>query len=170
MNEITLKTGKVLILNGTSSSGKSTLAKLIQSLSDKAYLRLSLDAFWDMTPAHIPAGSKNFPNMKLAIAKSVKGLCDTGHYVIVDTIFCGDKTQRELLEEMAPKELCFIKVTCSLEELKRREIARGDRKVGLATSQISSVHAGVNYDFEIDTSLENVQERVEELLGSLQYS
>ena len=169
MSEIALKTGKVLVLNGTSSSGKSTLAKLIQSLSEKAYLRISLDAFWDMTPAHIPAGSKNFPNMKLAIAKSVKGLCETGHYVIVDTIFCGDKTQRELLAEMASKELCFIKVTCPLDELNRREAVRGDRKIGLAASQISSVHAGVSYDFEIDTSLENVQEQVEELLGSLQY-
>ena len=169
MSETILKTGKVLILNGTSSSGKSSLAKLIQSLADKPYLLLSLDAFWDMTPAHIPAGSKHFPNMKLAIAKAVKGLCDTGHYVIVDTIFCGNKSQRELLGEMASKELCFIKVSCPLAELNRREAARGDRKVGLAESQISSVHAGVSYDFEIDTSLENIQERVEELLGTLQY-
>ena len=88
--------GNVIILNGTSSSGKTTLARELQSQCSEVYLLCSLDAFWDMTPYCIPAGSKNFPNMKLALAKSVRALAETGHNVIVDIVFCGQKTYFEL--------------------------------------------------------------------------
>jgi len=88
--------GNVIVLNGTSSSGKTTLAREFQSQCSEVYLLCSLDAFWDMTPYGIPAGSKNVPNMKLALAKSVKALSETGHNVIVDIVFCGKKTYFEL--------------------------------------------------------------------------
>ena len=34
----------------------------------------------------------------------------------------------------------------------RREIGRGDRAAGMAASQAETVHQGVVYDIEIDTS------------------
>ena len=54
-------------------------------------LRCALDMFLDMTPRDIAAGSVNFPNIKLAMAKSVKALAETGHNVVVDIIFNGEK-------------------------------------------------------------------------------
>jgi chloramphenicol 3-O phosphotransferase len=33
-----------------------------------------------------------------------------------------------------------------------REIARGDRVIGMAASQAAAVHEGVVYDIEVDTS------------------
>jgi chloramphenicol 3-O phosphotransferase len=145
------KVGKVIVLNGTSSSGKTTIAKAIQSKSSDIYLLCSLDAFWDMTPYGVPAGSVNFPNMKLALAKSVRALAETGHNVIVDVIFCGPKTFSEFKRELNALELVLVKVECPIEELRIREISRGDRKVGLAESQIESVHDNVVYDVSINT-------------------
>lgn len=157
--------GKVIVLNGTSSSGKSTLAKKIQSISTDVYLHLTLDMFWDMTPVQIPASSKHFPNMKKAMAKAAKGLSDTGHNVIIDIIFCGKKTQQEFVDELGSVNLFFIKVECPISELKRRESERGDRALGLAESQLANTHMGVRYDLELNTSTEDKKQQVEKILN-----
>ncbi|TQV81501.1 chloramphenicol phosphotransferase CPT family protein [Aliikangiella coralliicola] len=161
------KTGKIIVLNGTSSSGKTTVAREIQSNSSEIYLLCSLDAFWDMTPHGIPAGSVNFPNMKLALARSVKALAETGHNVIVDIIFCGLKTYNEFKQELKGFNVSLIKIYCPLEELIKRELARGDRKPGLAESQLDSVHSGVIYDLSINTSAGNSSECAQNIINSL---
>ena len=145
------KIGNVIILNGTSSSGKTTIAKQIQSISSSSYLLCSLDAFWNMTPSTIPAGSKNYPKMKLALAKSVRALAETGHNVLVDIVFSGQKTYIEMSRELSGLNFKIIKIECPIEELNKRELARGDRKIGLAESQFNSVHEGVTYDLIINT-------------------
>ncbi|MEP4058434.1 MAG: hypothetical protein ABJL70_02210, partial [Parasphingorhabdus sp.] len=86
------KTGNVIVLNGTSSSGKSTLSRELQRKLNDTYLHCQLDAFWNMTPQDIPANSLNFPAMKLAMAKSVRALADTGHNVVVDIVHSGLKS------------------------------------------------------------------------------
>src|SRR4051812_48477529 len=38
--------GRVVLLHGTSSSGKTTVARAVQALSDEPWVRLGIDAFW----------------------------------------------------------------------------------------------------------------------------
>lgn len=159
--------GNVIVLNGTSSSGKTTLARTLQSISSNVYLLCSLDAFWDMTPYKIPASSKNFPNMKLALSKSVRALVETGHNVIVDIIFCGQKTYQEITKELEGINLTIVKVNCSLEELAKRELKRGDRCVGLAESQYFTVHDGVKYDLTVNTLNTTPEQCAQEILDSI---
>lgn len=158
--------GNIIVLNGASSSGKTTLAKELQSKCVEVYLLCSLDTFWDMTPFGIPAGSKNFPNMKLAIAKSVKALAETGHNVILDIVFCGQKTHIELTKELEGFNLKIVKVECPLEELKNRELARGDRTIGLAESQFESAHEGVLYDLNINTFTNTSEQCAQKIINS----
>ncbi|NMP31523.1 hypothetical protein HII17_08115 [Thalassotalea sp. M1531] len=155
--------GRIVVLNGTSSSGKTTLAKEIQAKCSEVYLHCALDAFWDMTPIGVPAGSKNFPNMKLAIAKSIKALAETGHNVILDIVFCGQKTYFEITEELKGFDVKIVKVECPLSELENRELVRGNRAIGLAKSQFDSIHVGVKYDLTVNTfeqSLENCAQKI----------
>ena len=159
--------GNVIVLNGTSSSGKTTLTRELQSQYSEVYLLCSLDAFWDMTPYGIAAGSKNFPNMKHALAKSVRALAETGHNVIVDMVFCGQKTYRELTKEPAGLNLTIIKVECPLDELENREVARGDRDIGLAKSQYASVHEEVVYDLVLNTLANSPQQCALNVIESL---
>jgi chloramphenicol 3-O-phosphotransferase len=39
--------GRVVLLHGTSSSGKTTVARAFQRLSDEPWVRLGIDAFWN---------------------------------------------------------------------------------------------------------------------------
>ena len=159
--------GNVIVLNGTSSSGKTTLARELQSQCSEVYLLCSFDAFWDMTPYGIPAGSKNFPNMKRALAKSVRALAETGHNVIVDIVFCGQKTYIELTEELEGLNFKIVKVDCPLDELEKREIARGDREIGLAKLQYENVHDGVLYDLNLNTFVNSPEKCAQEVFDSL---
>ena len=159
--------GNVIVLNGTSSSGKTTLARELQSQYSEVYLLCSLDAFWDMTPYSIAAGSNNFPNMKLALAKSVRALAETGHNVIVDIVFCGQKTYIELTKELDGLNFKIVKVACPLGELEKREIARGDRKVGLAKFQYEIVHDGVIYDLNLNTLVNSPEQCAQKIIDSL---
>jgi len=145
--------GTVIILNGTSSSGKTTLALELQHRLEETYLHCSSDTFWNMTPASIAASSVTFPNLKSAMALSVEALAKTGHNVIVDTIYLGRKTEQEMNTALRDIKKFVIKLDCSLETLKAREKERGDRSIGLAQSQFETVHKGISYDLEIDTSM-----------------
>jgi phospho-2-dehydro-3-deoxyheptonate aldolase len=42
--------GSVILLNGTSSAGKSTLASAVQEVMDAPYLHLGIDLFFDALP------------------------------------------------------------------------------------------------------------------------
>jgi chloramphenicol 3-O phosphotransferase len=159
--------GNIIVLNGTSSSGKTSLAQAFQLQSLDVYLLCSLDMCWDMTPHKIPAGSHNFPNMKLALIKSVKALAETGHNVIVDIIFCGDKTYQELKTELNGFNFKIIKVECPIDELNKRELARGDRKLGLAKSQLKSIHQGTVYDIAINTYENTTDECLKILINEI---
>ena len=48
-----MKKGNIIILNGVSSAGKTTLAFALQQALAEPYLRLSLDDFQTMLPANV---------------------------------------------------------------------------------------------------------------------
>jgi chloramphenicol 3-O phosphotransferase len=45
-----MKPGKILILNGTSSSGKTSIVRAFQTLSEKPWLDMGIDKFIWMLP------------------------------------------------------------------------------------------------------------------------
>ncbi len=45
-----MNVGKVIFLNGASSSGKSTIAKLLQPRLEEPFLHMQLDTFIEMLP------------------------------------------------------------------------------------------------------------------------
>src|SRR3954462_2856529 len=56
--------GRVALLHGTSSSGKTTVARAVQALSQESWLRLGIDAFWTAIDErwleHGPRASEGF--------------------------------------------------------------------------------------------------------------
>ncbi|WP_262693915.1 chloramphenicol phosphotransferase CPT family protein [Kordiimonas aquimaris] len=157
-------TSRVIVLNGVSSSGKTTLALELQRQLSENYLRCSLDMFWNMTPPMVPASSVSFPKLKPAMAQCVRALVETGHNVIVDTIYSGEETQFEMNQALDGIKKVTVKVECDLRVLKQREKKRGDRKIGLAESQLETVHEGVCYDLTINTSGKSVVDSAQFLI------
>lgn len=76
-----------------------------------------------------------------------------GARVIVDEVFLGGAySQQRWQEALGELRVLWVGVRCDAAVAAGREVARGDRTVGMAASQAEVVHQGVVYDLEVDTT------------------
>ena len=166
-------TGRVIILNGTGSVGKTYTAKALQTLTAEPYLHVQMDAFLEMMPASSfghpdglvfetiqedgkpsvvitsgPVMERTMRGMRHAIA----AMAGQGNNLIVDDVILNPADQGEYRALLAGCQVDFVGLFAPLEVLEARELARGDRAIGLARWQFSRVHSGLAYDLEIDTA------------------
>ncbi|MCD4818878.1 MAG: chloramphenicol phosphotransferase CPT family protein [Candidatus Cloacimonetes bacterium] len=152
-----MEKGKIIFLNGTSSSGKTTIAKELQQISEEAYLLVSVDNFINMLPQKYLKGECNetFNKEILKIIHgmhhSISALASTGNNIIVDHVLEDKEWLKECVNVLANFQVLFVGVHCPLEELEKRERNRGDRKIGLARFQYNLVHSHGVYDIKVDT-------------------
>lgn len=156
-----MTTPDILFLNGTSSSGKTTLSKLLQDQLEEVYLHVPLDAFGAMFPpgklGDKELCSSSAPLLFEGFYRSVAALVSCGNKVIVDTV--AQEHQKGIFVSLfEPFDVVYIAVRCPLDELEKREKERGDRSVGLARSQFAEVHSFLRYDVEVDTHKQTAQE------------
>ncbi len=163
----------ILFLNGTSSAGKTSLARAFQKLWHEPSLYASNDAFIFMFPEHVLKDDAVRPRvlwpLLSAFNRSLPNLAACGFPMIVDYVLEAEEWVRECVESLKDYEVLFVGIKCPLAELERREQARGDRQVGFARWQNERVHRFGSYDFEIDTSLNTPEQgavRLQELLHS----
>lgn len=160
--------GKIILLNGVSSAGKSTLAKeLVKILPD--YFHFSVDDF-DLIIERmedrenerlIPVETEYFFHRSIAM------FSDRGVNLIVDHVIHDEFTRDDWFEVLAGYPVLSVGVHCPLDELERREKARGDRTIGQAKRQLEFVHRDVVYDVEVDTFHEDREECIMRIFETL---
>lgn len=165
--------GILVVFNGTSSSGKTSLAAEVQRLAPELQLlHLQLDAFRAMEPrGYWSSDYRDQAQLRLealcrAMNKATVEFLRCGQNVLMDHVLIAEACSY-LLEDLIGHHVLFVKVECALEELERRESQRKDRTPGLAKSQLASVHAACSYDFEVDTSSHPASELGQILAGWL---
>ncbi|MFD4544170.1 chloramphenicol phosphotransferase CPT family protein [Streptomyces bauhiniae] len=146
--------GRIIFLNGTSSSGKSSIARELLGLLDGVYSHLSVDAFnamraqRELSPEEFDAALRR---TRLGFHRSVAAMAEVGNDLVVDHVLSEPWRLTDCLTVLRPEDVLFVGVHCPLWELERRERARGDREAGLAALQYDLVHAHGDYDLECDT-------------------
>ena len=121
--------GRVIFLNGTSSSGKSTLATQLQAALTEPYLHIQVDQFLGALPEKCRDWSK--PQNARAVYKLVSGmhrcvgtLAAAGNNLIVDTVLANDDNLAECVFVLAHLQVTFVGVYCDIAEAERRESQR----------------------------------------------
>jgi chloramphenicol 3-O phosphotransferase len=157
--------GKVIFLNGMTSSGKSSLAQALQRVLGAPYLHADADAIKEMS-LQIPSAEHGepftrsvfMPVLYAAIPSCFAALASFGNSLIIEDV-TRPLQLRNYVEAFANYDVQFIGVHCSLEELERRERERGNRRIGRAKEQLEQglVHALGIYDLEVDTSRESIE-------------
>lgn len=159
----------IILLNGTSSAGKSTLARALQRKAGIPLLHTSLDTFVDMflweavtDPAERrvchAAGVDNFHHSLAHLAAGPFGM-------VVDHLLILPEWHEATRAALANRRVHFIGVRCPLEVVEARERARPDRQAGMAASQFSHIHRNQTYDFEVDTSRVSPDAGAEQILA-----
>ncbi|MEE1739760.1 chloramphenicol phosphotransferase CPT [Streptomyces sp. BE147] len=158
---------EVIVLNGGSSSGKSGIARCLQAVLQDPWLALGTDTLVDAMPASMQASDAGiefapdggvivgpeFRALEAAWIEGVAAMARAGARVIVDEVFLGGAdSQQRWQEALRDLRVLWVGVRCDSAVAAGREIARGDRVIGMAASQAEVVHQGVTYDLEVDTT------------------
>ena len=157
-----MNSGKIIFINGVSSSGKSSLAVELQKRLAEDYLHLQLDAFIEMMPR--TDDLKMFMRMVSGMNRSIAVMAEERNNLIVDHVLIDKTWMDQCLELLGGRYVLFIGLHCPLEELERRERKRDSRRQGFARAQIENIHKGKIYDIELDTHVLSVQQCVERIL------
>jgi len=168
----------IIFLNGTSSSGKSSLAAALQGLYPTPLLHTGIDSLYDMLPEqavgvlpmaynygyyyvmrnglldYIQVGAAAH-KLLACVVPLTKVLLDHGNDLVIDEILFSGEGRNFLYayaDIFAAARAYFIKVACPLEVLEEREAQRPDRHRGVAREQFWRVHNhGYRYDLTIHT-------------------
>jgi chloramphenicol 3-O phosphotransferase len=142
--------GTVVVLNGTSSAGKTGIARELQTLLDEPSFSLGIDYFFGMLQLRhwAEADARVVSGMHHCTAT----LASLGNNVILDSVAFGERLA-ECVTVLHTLPVLFVGVRCPLHIAQQRELARGDRTPGQAANQIHLVHAHGVYDLEVDTSV-----------------
>jgi chloramphenicol 3-O phosphotransferase len=170
---------QVILLNGVSSAGKTSLAAAIQRRMPQPWLTMGVDTMIvGMPPQYnathdgllfyadgrVVVGPK-FAALEAAWRIGLGAMARSGLRLVLDEVlFDGPESQRQWNAALAGLEVLWVGVKCDLAVLEAREKARGDRVIGMAAKQLAFVHDGIVYDLEVDTSRVSTEECAEEIV------
>lgn len=166
-----------IFLNGTSSSGKTSIARELEKLLP-SYAYSSVDDYVENWANQSAENARSLEEMANILGKdneeairklkelsaitssgnilygyhsSIAGGMNRGLNYILDHILWWQPVIDDFASRLASYDIVLVGVHCPLEILKQREIVRGDRKRGIAEMQFPYVHKGKKYDVEVHT-------------------
>ena len=179
--------GTIIVLNGVSSAGKSSLAKALQEAADETFLIVAMDDFIGKVPAGRENDPKWFPVIRIdtadgplpriamgprgkllleAMREFVAKIAASGMSAIVDEV-CEAEAINDYRSRTTDARLVIIKVEAPIAVIEQRERERGDRLIGLARDQAGFLHVGIEYDMTVDTSTDTPAGLAREILARL---
>ena len=166
---VTTMNVEVIVLNGGSSSGKSSIATCLQQQLEGMWLTLGVDDLiraLSHGPTDTTAGgslhfssdgsisvSQAFHRAQADWYQGVGAIARAGTGVILDEVFLdGGRSRAPLEAALDGLSVVWVGVHCDPEVAENREIQRADRIRGQARDQALRVHRGVRYDLAVDTT------------------
>ena len=165
-----MQPGTILILNGTSSSGKTSLVRELQKRLDEPFLDAGLDRFiwmlpkryldrplWDDVLGLADQAGQTGHTLISGMHHAMLGLALRGNSIVADHVLVEPRWVAECAQLFAGLPAYLVGVQCALEILEQREVARKDRTLGQARKQFERVHAHGVYDFNVDTGVHSTE-------------
>lgn len=147
----------IILLNGTSSSGKSSIITSLQTKLNELYFVFGIDKF--LEPSMPPKLNMEVPEHLIVVDKSISGFNEAlGAYskniefMIIDYVMQNPKWIHEVADTLKNADVFFVGVTAPLSIIEERESKRPDRQPGTARAQYARMQE-YEYDLVIDTSV-----------------
>jgi len=168
--------GFVVIVNGQSSSGKTSITRALSYLLPVPTLGMGVDTIFDMLPLAkkstwfkpvMEQTKSGQPAMRLVgtplgkklcrtLAQTVRLLAEAGNNVVVDEVIEGEEELYFYVDALEGIKVYFVGVFCDIDVLEIREAIRGNRPIGIARGQINYIHQRPRfYDLELDSARQN---------------
>jgi len=149
--------GRVLLLVGPSSVGKTALAAELQRSLEGLWLSAGVDMFWGMlNEDRLPVGdfrtdSDVMRGITRGWHRAVAAMAAEGSSVIVDELGTHAWWLDDWNDVLRGIPWWSVLLTASRETLTKREAERGDRPAGLAASDLATMPTRGHFDLVVDT-------------------
>jgi chloramphenicol 3-O phosphotransferase len=185
-------TATCIVLNGTSCSGKSSIAKVLQELWPRPLQVTGIDTFLAAQSARffasdgrvvagfswIPVIVDGRPAFDVLPGPLGLGMIKASHAYwaacaaagldqVIDDVWLVPDQPAGLQDALAAANTLWVGVRCPLGVAEQRERERGDRTIGTARGQYARVHTFRKYDLDVDTSATAPRECAEAILATL---
>jgi chloramphenicol 3-O phosphotransferase len=188
--------GRIILLNGSSSAGKTTLAITLQQLLPDPWHHIALDQFRDgmggryrglNSPAGTPGarglnvvpvahGNERVTEVRFGdlgkqvlrgMRRAIAAFAAEGNNVIIDDLMFEPAFLFDYVEVLAGFDVLFVGVRCPIDVVNAREAKRPGRFPGTATSHFDVVHTHCVYDVEVDTGFATPRQCAEQIIARL---
>jgi chloramphenicol 3-O phosphotransferase len=173
--------GRVVVLSGGSSAGKTTLGRKLQETLDGSWLLLGVDVLLWMLPPRLMRSAEGvavkngvisrgdeFMRIFSAFRDGVAAMAKGGVDLLIDEVMLEGATDQQMWNEsLGGLDALWVGVRCDPDVAAAREAARGDRPPGIARRHATTVHDGVRYDLEVDTDALDLADMVDLVAGMI---
>ena len=168
-----MEKGRILYLNGVTSSGKTSIVEALQARRDVFFYVVANDLFQEMIGEDYLQEDywKYLGEVILMMYHTAKLFSDLGKNVIIDSILVERdgvaphyKRMKEILQD---NPLDIVEVFCPLDICRQRNTERGDRYETQSDEQANLMAPDIQYSFRVDTSRLSPDECADAILKAL---
>jgi chloramphenicol 3-O phosphotransferase len=188
--------GRIILLNGSSSAGKTTLAITLQQLLPDPWHHIALDQFRDgmggryrglnspdgtpgargLNVVPVARGNERVTEVRFGdigkqvlrgMRRAIAAFAAEGNNVIIDDLMFERAFLFDYVEALTGFDVLFVGVRCPIDVVNAREAKRPGRFPGTATSHFDRVHAHCVYDIEVDTGIASPRQCAEMIIARL---
>lgn len=165
--------GRILYLNGVTSSGKTSIVEALQDREDCYFYVVANDLFEQMIGERFLRENywQHLSRVILLMYHTAKLFSDMGHDVLIDGILVERPEiaphYRQLLEILKDNPLSIVEVACPLEICRARNLARGDRYETQSEEQAAIMARDIRYAMTVHTDKNSPEECAEAIVRTL---
>lgn len=193
-----MSNGKIIFMNGQSSTGKTAIVKELQPLLKEPFLHVGVDMFYRMMPRRyfgkdpteddpayqgfrwrtVKQGDEIWYDltpgpigyrMLEGMRQAIAAMASVGNNIIVDENVIYEGQMEGYLAALRDFDVLFVGVRCSLEEIERREEERGDRRAGHAKGHYHLTHVLVDKFGSYDLDIDTTNATPEECARMIEH-
>ena len=168
-----MEKGRIIFLNGVTSSGKTSIVEALQARKDVFFYVVANDLFEEMVGEEYLRENywKYLGEVIILMYHTAKLFSDMGNNVIIDGIL----VEREgvaphyerLCKILRGNPMDIVEVSCPPEICRQRNIARGDRYESQSEEQAAQMAKNIRYSMRVETDKLTPEECADAILRTL---
>ena len=165
--------GRIIFLNGVTSSGKTSIVEALQDREDCYFYVVANDLFEQMIGERFLREDywQHLSRVILLMYHTAKLFSDMGHDVLIDGILV-ERSElaphyQQMLDILGENPLSIVEVACPLEVCRERNIARGDRYETQSQEQAAIMAKDIHYAMTVHTDQNTPEECADAILRSI---
>ena len=165
--------GRIIFLNGVTSSGKTSIVEALQDRDDCYLYVVANDLFQEMVGERFLRENywEHLSRVIILMYHTAKLYSDMGHDVLIDGILV-ERLElaphyQQLMDILKDNPLFIVEVACPLEVCRKRNIARGDRYENQSAEQAELMARDIRYAMTVHTDKNTPEECAEAIVREL---